>query len=179
VKQRTPHLIALSVALTVVACSSAPTESLTVSDLADVLGVKVWRLPEPEVGTEWEIDVQNEAAAAEPRRTMNMGSPPRSAMASLRPTSDDEYEFTVRQRRAQGSGTIKPCAEPEGSESLCEGYGVEFFADPQCLPGCAAYVIATIKPMLGPAHGKQIILRKVQSLTIRPSKDTVVIPVPR
>jgi hypothetical protein len=172
----TPNVIALSVALAVVACSSAPTDDLTVAELANVLGVKAWRLPEPEVGREWVIDVQNEAPVPEPRRTISMGSRVRTASASLRPIDDSQYAFTLRQRRAEGSGTIKPCAEPEGSESLCEGYSIEFFEDPPCLPGCAAYVVAAIKPMLGTAGGKQIILQKVQSLAIPPSKDTVVIP---
>jgi hypothetical protein len=83
------------------------------------------------------------------------------------------------QKGWQSSGTMKPCDEPEGSASICDAYNIELHDDPVCLPGCGAFVIAELTPMLGTSPRKQVVVSTTQSLSIRPDHDTQVVPIPK
>jgi hypothetical protein len=162
-------------------CASGRNQgNLTVGKLSDILGVTVWRIPAPATGAEWTIDVQVASPAAVPRKTLStVHSEPLTATVALRENGRDEVEFTLLQKGSKSSGTMTPCAEPEGSESMCDGYGTEIVKDPLCLPGCEAFVIAELRPMIGTGIGKQVVIREVPTLTVVPGKGRLVVPIPR
>ena len=159
-------------------CSSASSGALTPHELAEILGVKVWRLPELPAGQEWTIGVENASELPKTRQTVGSISRSTSGRVTLRPVAADDYEFTLRHKAGQSSGITTPCAEAADAQPICDGYSIEFFADPICLSACAGYVIARIEPTLGTAKSRHIVVRAVQSLTVLDNGETRAVPIP-
>jgi hypothetical protein len=169
-----------SIALAIGCVSGGNHRNLTVGELTDILGVTVWRVPAPATTAEWTIDVQVASPPAQPRKTLSaVRSGSLTATVALREIGRDEYEFTLFQKGATGRGTMKPCAEPEGAESMCDGYGTEIMKEPLCLPGCETFVIAELRSMIGTGTQKQVVIRQVPTLSIAPSREKLVFPLPR
>ena len=163
-----------SIALvTFVGCASSAPESLTSAELADILDIHAWHvLPEP-AGKEWTIDVVPGVV-----KTGSTHLAKGTALISLRQLPNEEYAFVLSHREGRSSGTFRPCAEPDGTTPICDGYGVEFKDPPVCIGDCSQALVAVLKPMVGTGNERAIVLKLEPSLSIRPDSKTKVIPVP-
>jgi hypothetical protein len=153
-------------------CASTPSTP-TAEEVVSSLRIGAWRVPEPPSGSEWSLEVVTELP---PVDAGLLASGP--ALVSFRPTGNDDYEFVLKQLGAQSSGTIKPCSEPEGVPSICDGYSLEFEMTPRCVGDCSKAVLARIAAMLNPADRRWLILVAQRSLRIEPGDRTIVIPIP-
>jgi hypothetical protein len=154
------------------ACSHSGA-ALTSAELLEVLDIRAWHIPQPPSGKEWSINV---VASAPPSRAdgLTVGS----ALLSIRPVSDNNYEFVLKQRGARGAGPFSPCAEPDGAESLCDGYSLQFRETPVCASSdCSVAVIGEVTGMLDSSKKRWIVLSLEPTLTITPGVRTHVIPV--
>jgi hypothetical protein len=155
-------------------CSSSHSAtSLSAGELADILDIHAWRVPEPPPGREWVIEVVTSAPTTPGARL-----PSGTALVTMRPLAGAEYEFVLKQKNARGSGTFTPCSEPEGSESLCEGYNLQFNEVPVCAGECSVAVLAQLEGMLDPSRKRWIVLSAHPSLTIKPGPSDIVVPLP-
>jgi hypothetical protein len=157
---------------------AAEPPELTATELAQILGIKHWRVPTAASGFEWTIDVVSAVAPPkEPKHLSEQAAGSMYAMISVRSLSDDEYEFTLNQGETSSSGSFVPCKEPVGSKSICGSYSVHFELDPVCLPGCKAFVVATLESEGRAALKKQIVISQTEQLVIGPDVGTVVVPI--
>jgi hypothetical protein len=166
-------VITLAAAVTAFGSVSAGGAELSPSEIAEILQIKAWRIPEPAKGREWSLEVVTELPTTSGRQLERGG-----ALVSLRPTGDDRYEFVLKQLRAQSTGTMSPCREPEGSSPICEAYSLEFESRPRCLDDCSRAVLAHMVPMLGTESQRWLLLVAVPTLTIPVDDKTAVTPLP-
>jgi hypothetical protein len=165
------HLLA--VATVVTASSVAAGSELSASEIAEILQIQAWHVREPAKGNEWSLEV----VAEQPKlsgHTLEKGS----ALVSLRPSGDDQYEFVLKQRGAQSSGAMVLCREPEGSEAICESYSLEFEPRPKCLDNCSRAVLAHLAPMMGSKGQRWLLLVTEPTLTIQEDDKTAATPLP-
>jgi hypothetical protein len=154
-------------------CASSRSTAVSTKELADILGVHSWHVPAEPAGKEWNIEVVPATASTDSKR-LEKGN----ALIALRELANEEYSFVLSHREGRSSGTFRPCAEPEETPAICEGYDVEFNDPPICVEDCSQAVLATLKPMLGAGASRWIVLKLEPSLRIHPNATTTVIPIP-
>lgn len=172
--------VAFFVMLTILAAPSlaAAPKEITTAELAEILSIKFWRVPVAATGFQWTIDVADAVTLPkDPQHLSERVAGAVDAKISIRPLSDDEYEFVLNQGSDSSSGSFVPCREPEGSKSLCEMYSIKFEQDPVCLPGCKAFVVATLESSMRPALKRQIVISQTERLVFGPSDGTTIIPI--
>jgi hypothetical protein len=166
-------VIGIAAVLFSLSCTSSRESVPSTEELADILGIHSWHVPAEPPGKEWSIEVMP-AGTSKTSRRLQKGS----ALIALRELANEEYSFVLSHREGRSSGTFRPCAEPEGTPAMCEGYGVEFNDPPICIEDCSQVILATIKPMVGTVGQRWVVLKLESSLRITPDTKTTVIPVP-
>ena len=167
------HLVLTGLtALLLLGCVGSPQAQLTPLELSEILDVRAWRIPEPPRNHEWSIDMVTTLPS--PRGSAMAKGP---ALLALRPISDDEYDFMIKQRGTRSSGPISPCREPEGSPEICSGYSISFEDQPRCLRECSAAVLAELSPMMG-KEKRWLLLTAVPQLPIVPGNGRTITPLP-
>lgn len=173
VMKQAPRILAFVTAVAALGPGLAADSELSPGEIAEILQITAWHIVEPTKGNEWSLEVVTE----QPRtsgRTLDKGS----ALVSLRPTGEDQYEFVLKQLGTQSSGTMVLCREPEGSSSICESYSLEFESHPKCLDTCSRAVLAHIAPEGAGAGQRWLLLIAAPTLTIREDDKTAAIPLP-
>jgi hypothetical protein len=167
------RVITFAIALSAIGCGSSASSDLSPAELGEVLKIRAWRIPQPAEGSEWSLEVVTEQPAMS-GAILERGT----ALVTLRPTSEDEYEFVLKQRGAQGSGEMALCREPESTSPICDSYSIEFEQRPRCLDSCSRAVLAHLSSSLAPQGQRWLILVAEPRLIIQPDNTTTVTPVP-
>lgn len=146
---------------------------LTSGELAEILQIHAWRVPMPPKSSQWTIDVV--AADKEPG---SKHLPEGRALISLRPQSEQLYEFTLRDH-GQSDGTFKPCAEPKELPAICdEGFSISYKDPPVCISGdCSRAIVAEVAPMLSEANKRWIVISQIRTPVVKPDSKTDVVPI--
>jgi hypothetical protein len=141
--------------------SQALAQKLDCDELAEILGIESWRVPMPkEARFHWSFAVVDYA----PRKYTSINTvrlnPQKKALATLRNTGQDVYEFAVKTDRYldRGEHKLDVCTEKEKQDNLCDNrYSITWYSGPKPFGDGTSFVIADITT--GDRPRKQIILR--------------------
>ena len=169
--------LALLLLLLFITCSPSFAQQLSCDELAEILGVKSWRVPIPkDERFEWSIEIVDYT----PRKFTNVNtaklSPQQKALVALRDTGKNTYEFTLKNRAGTGQGDLEidVCTEKEKKDNLCDNsYSITWYDIPKPYDDGTKFVIADIK---GESPRKQIILELVKFRLEDMLKDKASVP---
>jgi|GEM_PF-5643923 len=167
--------LSISAAFGVVFClpiSSVPALELTPDELAKILQIHAWHVPLPPASKEWIIETVRADQVSNHKR-LPMGP----ILISLRSLSNHQYEFALMNKTGHSVGIFRPCAEPNGTPSLCDdGYSISCNDPPICIGDCSKAILAELTPMIGKGETKWIVISQAEIPVVPVDSKTKVIP---